>query len=360
MEGFGWFTYETMRRIVLQNPEHDFIFFFDRPYDESFVFAKNVTPVVVSPPARHPILFRIWFDYSLPRFFKKYKCEAFISPDGYLSLRTSIPQLAVIHDLNFEHNPEDLPKAHRHYYRSFFPKFAKKASRIVTVSAFSKDDIIKTYRVPPDKIDVVYNGVSADFKPISDAEITAVQRNYTAGHSYLLFVGALHKRKNLQRLVEAYHELIKEKRIQQHLLIVGETMWKSQAIKIPKELKDFIHFTGHLDSTNLAKVTAAADLLCFVSYFEGFGIPIIEAMKSGVPVLAGNLTALPEVGGDAAFYCDPYSVDSIKEGILHVLDDPTLRFTMIEKGFSRAEKFNWDKTAQGLWNSFEKMISQKK
>lgn len=356
MEGFGWFTYETIRRIVLQHPEHEFVFFFDRPYDDAFVFADNVTPVVVSPPARHPLLFRIWFDWSLPKYFKKYNCEAFISPDGYLSLKTNIPQLAVIHDLNFEHNPEDLPRSHRNYYRHFFPKFAIKASRIVTVSEFSKKDIQKCYGIDTQKIDVVYNGVSEKFKPIETHEKLEIQSNFSKGNPYLLFVGALHKRKNLQRLVDAYYELRKEKSIHQHLLIVGEAMWKSQSFIIPEELKGFVHFTGHLDSLNLAKVTAATDLLCFVSYFEGFGIPVLEAMKSGVPVLAGNLTALPEVGGDAAYYCDPYSVESIKEGLLQVIDDPTLRFSMIEKGLARAEQFTWDKTAQGLWKSFEKMI----
>ncbi|MCC5924555.1 MAG: glycosyltransferase family 4 protein [Crocinitomicaceae bacterium] len=357
MEGFGWFTFETMRRIVLQHPEHEFIFFFDRPFDKSFLFSDNITPVVVSPPARHPILFRIWFDYSLPRVFKKYKCEAFISPDGYLSLQTKIPQLAVIHDLNFEHNPEDLPIFYRKYYKTFFPKFAKKAARIVTVSEFSKEDIEKKYGIPSRKIDVVYNGVSDVFQPIGKLEKKNVQQTYTAGNPYLLFVGALHKRKNLQRLIDAYFELRQEKRIQHHLLIVGETMWGSQTIKIHQELKRFVHFTGHLDTLNLAKVTASADMLCFVSYFEGFGIPVLEAMRSGVPVLAGSLTALPEIGGDAAFYCDPYSVESIKEGILQVLDDQILRCAMIEKGLIRADSFSWNNTAKGLWCSFERMMN---
>lgn len=358
MEGFGWFTFETVRRIVRMHPEHDFIFFFDRPFDSSFVFADNVTPVVVPPPARHPLLFRVWFDFSLPRFFKKYNCDAFISPDGYLSLRTDIPQLAVIHDLNFEHNPEDLPTAHRRYYRTFFPKFAKKAARLVTVSNFSKQDIQKTYGIPADKIDVVYNGVAAIFQPLSEKKKQDIRRDYTASNPYLLFVGALHKRKNLQRLIDAFLELHQAGRIEHHLLIVGETMWRSQAIKLPEELKEFIHFTGHLDTNRLAHVTASADLLCFVSCFEGFGIPILEAMKSGVPVLAGNLTALPEVGGDAALYCDPYSVESIKEGILQVLDNERLQESMRLNGIERAANFSWDKTADGLWESFEKMMHQ--
>src|SRR6056300_399785 len=99
MEGFGWFTYETVKRMVMDHPEHTFIFFFDRPYDSHYVFAKNVIPIVLRPPARHPILFKIWFNYSITRALKKHKADVFFSPDGYLSLRTTVPQIGVIHDL---------------------------------------------------------------------------------------------------------------------------------------------------------------------------------------------------------------------------------------------------------------------
>ena len=109
MEGFGWYTFETISRIVKKHPEHEFFFFFDRPFDKKFIFASNVTPVVLNPPARHPILFKIWFDRSVTKALKKYQCDAFISPDGYLSLKTDVPQLGVIHDLNFEHHPKDIP-----------------------------------------------------------------------------------------------------------------------------------------------------------------------------------------------------------------------------------------------------------
>jgi len=134
MEGFGWYTYEIMKRLVENHPEHTFILFFDRSYDAKFVFGENVIPVVLHPQARHPILFRIWFNWSVKRALKKYRADVFFSPDGYLSLTSDLPQIAVMHDLNFEHNPKDLKPTMRKYYQTYFPRFASKAKHIITVS----------------------------------------------------------------------------------------------------------------------------------------------------------------------------------------------------------------------------------
>ena len=152
MEGFGWYTYEISKRLVRNHPEHTFYFFFDRPFDESFVFEKNVVPLALSPPARHPILFYIWFEWSVRKALRKFKIDIFFSPDGYLSLGSKVRQVGTIHDINFEHNPQDVPLAPRIYLRKFFPKFAKKAHRLITVSEYSKSDIVQTYGVPEEKI----------------------------------------------------------------------------------------------------------------------------------------------------------------------------------------------------------------
>src|SRR5690606_32666151 len=147
LEGIGWYTHETIKRIVKAHPEHEFIFFFDRPYDTSFVFADNVTPVVFGPPARHPVLFYIWYEMRIPYMLRKYKVDLFVSPDGLTSLTTSVPTCLVMHDLAFEHYPHHLKASIRYYLRYFSPIFAKKATRIVTVSEFSKQDIASTYHI---------------------------------------------------------------------------------------------------------------------------------------------------------------------------------------------------------------------
>ena len=133
---------------------HQFFFFFDRPFSDEFIFEENIKPVIISPQARHPILFNIWFDYMVNRALKKYNIDVFFSPDGMLSLRTEVPQITVIHDLNFEHHPEDLPTHITKYYRKRFPLFAQKANHILTVSENSKKDIIATYGINEQKINV--------------------------------------------------------------------------------------------------------------------------------------------------------------------------------------------------------------
>lgn len=361
MEGFGWFTFETVKRFVINHPEHEFYFFFDRAYDKKYIFAKNVIPIILNPPARHPILFKIWFDYSVTRALKKYKIDLFLSPDGYLSLLTKTPQIGVIHDINFEHYPNDIPLIPRKYLRKYFPLFAKKAKHIITVSNFSKQDIIEKYGISPDKITVAHNGASELFIPLTPPEQDVIRAKYTKGKPYFLFVGALHPRKNISRLLQAYHAFLAETKSETQLVIVGETLWNNDDfIKKIADLaiKQSVHFTGHLSLEELTKVVASAKALTFVSYFEGFGIPIVEAMQAGTPVVCGNMTSLPEVAGEAAIYVDPFSVESIKNGLIQVDMSQTLRSSLIEKGLQQAKKFSWDTSAEIIWEVIENELNR--
>lgn len=359
MEGFGWYTYEVVKRLVERHPEHEFFFFFDRSYDPKFLFGANVTPVVLRPPARHPVLFWIWFEWSVRRALKKYRCDVFFSPDGYLSLGSNVPQTAVIHDLNFEHYPQDIPWLPRLYLRRFFPKFAKKAAAIVTVSHYSKADIHTTYAIPEERIIVGWNGASDDFGPLDRDTIAAVRTTYTSGKPYFIFVGALHPRKNIGRLLEAFAGFSQEN-AETDLLIVGEVLWKKTGLgipDIPESVKERIHFTGHVSKTELTRLMGAAFALAYVPYFEGFGIPIAEALRCGIPVLSGNRTSLPEVAGDAAIYCDPFSVEDIRSGMQRLCDDPVLYRNLQQKALGRSMLFSWDQTADACWKAIQKTLS---
>ena len=208
LEGIGWFTYETLKRITKAHPEHQFYFLFDRKYDDSFIFSDNITPIILSPQARHPILFKIWFNWSVHRFLKKINADLFVSPDGYLSLPTKIPQVAVMHDLNFEHYPEFLPKHITKYYTTYFPLFAKKATKIVTVSNFSKQDIVTQYAINPQKIDVVYNGINQRFRPLDLGLQNKIRAQYTKGAPFFIYVGSLNpKRSKPMRILSVCFKL---------------------------------------------------------------------------------------------------------------------------------------------------------
>ena len=207
MDGIGWFAYETLRRVVEGHPEHQFIFFFDRKPAEEFVFASNVTPVTLCPPARHPVLWYLFFQYSLKRALKRYKIDVFLSPDGFIPLRCSIPVIDVIHDLNFEHSRGNLRGSHQRYMTHFFPRYARASTRVATVSQFSRHDIAQTYGLSLDKIDVVYNGASDMYRPYGDGVREMMRRDYAGGRPFFLFVSTILKRKNLQSLLAAFDSL---------------------------------------------------------------------------------------------------------------------------------------------------------
>jgi len=359
LEGIGWFTFETLKRIVHQHPEVEFYFLFDRTPDPSFLFGKNVAPVVIGPPARHPFLFVLWFEWSVPRALKRIRPDLFLSPDGYLSLSAKVPSLAVIHDLNFEHFPEDLPWLVRWYYRSFFPRFARKAKRIATVSEFSSDDISSTYGIDPKVIDVVYNGANEKFLPVSEQVAAATRGEFAEGKPYFVFVGSLHPRKNLARLFAAFDLFKQRTGGEEKLLVVGEKKWWTPEIR--KAYKGSINrtdiiFSGRLEPEVLCRVTASALASVYVSYFEGFGIPIVEAFQSGVPVITADATATAEIAGGAAMLVDPFDVKSIAEALMALATQPDLRRELVDKGFERAEAFTWQKSSDRLWSSVLKAL----
>lgn len=358
LEGIGWVAYETLSRIVKAHPEDEFYFLFDRKPDPKFIFADNVKPVVLFPQARHPFLYIIYFEISVTRALRKIRPDIYLSTDAYLSLRSKTPQIAVFHDINFEHFPQDFPRLALWHYKKFFPKYARKAKQIITVSGFSKQDIIDNYKVEPDKINVVYNAANEGFKPLSDAEKIQIREKYTSGYQYFMFVGSLHPRKNLARLFPAY-DIFKEKTDSDvKLLIVGEKRWWTEPIQKAYEAmkhKDDVVFVGHLQMKELNEMTAAALASVYVSYFEGFGIPIVEAFKCDVPVITSNVTSMPEVAGDAALLVDPFNVDSIAEAMVKMLDEDVRR-NLIEKGRVRREDFSWDKAAAGWWNVIKNNI----
>jgi len=359
LEGIGWFTYESLKRIVNLHPEHEFYFIFDRTYDKEFIFADNVTPIVIGPPARHPILHYIWYEISIPRILKKINPDVFISPDAFISLRSKYPDLIVIHDLNFEHFPEHMPKLWRGYYSYFTPRYAKKVTRIATVSNFSKNDIVKQYGIDPNKIDVVFNGSGEKFKPILYEDKLKTKKSFTNNCDFFVFVGALNPRKNLANIFRAFDKFKSNYKTNIKFVVVGEKMYWSDDIKSAfdkMEYKDEVVFTGRLEPDVLSKIIGSSIALVYTSFFEGFGIPIIEAFNAEVPVITSNVTAMPEIAGDAAILVDPESVEQIANAMHKVSHDSNFANSLIEKGKLRRAEFSWDNTADNVWRSIEKII----
>lgn len=363
LEGIGWVAFETLKRITRAHPEHEFFFIFDRKWDEKFIFSDNVTPIAAGPQARHPFLYYIWFEWAIPRVLKKINADLFLSPDAYLSLKTKVPSIPVFHDLNFEHYPEDMPPLNGKYNRYYFPRFARKAEKIVTVSEFSKKDIMNLYDIPSEKIEVVYNGANEAFMPVADDIQEETRKLLTGGSPYFIFVGALHPRKNLARLFQAF-DYFKEQHVSDiKLLIVGTKMFWTKDIQEAYDgmrHADEVIFSGRMSAEQLHLAVGSALAMIYVSYFEGFGIPIIEAYRCDTPVVTSNVTSMPEVAGDAAVLVDPFSVKSIAKGLETVALDPEKRAELIIKGRERQKIFTWDQSAKNLWKVIEEVLNNKK
>lgn len=354
IDGISRFSYETLKRITQNHPEHAFIFYFDRQFSDEFIFSSNITPVVVPPQTRRPFLNEIWTGFTLPRAMKKHQLDVFLSTDGLLPLSTTVPCLPVIHDLNFEHHPEWLPNYAVKYYRKRYPQFAAKGKRIATVSEFSKQDIATHYRISPEKIDVVYNGVSDRFHALSPDEQQGIRKKFSNGIRYMLFVGSLHPRKNILKTLLAF-DAYRAQSEATKLVIAGEKYFGNREMEHvynQMQFREDVIFTGTVSDNDLIQLYAAAHTFVFASLFEGFGIPVLEAMKSGCPVIASNTTSLPEVCGDAAILVNPDDPQDITRAMIE-MDQEQIREKYINLGVRRAAFFTWDQSAALLWKSIE-------
>jgi glycosyltransferase involved in cell wall biosynthesis len=353
LEGIGWFTHQVLQRMVLSHPEHDFIFIFDRPFHPDFIFAKNVIPIVVGPPARHPFLWWIWFEISIPRILKKYKADVFLSTDGFASLQTKVPQCLVIHDLAFVHYPQYIPKLICKYLQIFTKKYVAKASAIVTVSQHTYNDVATTYNIPTSKLNIVYNGAHADYKPLSFAIKTEIKNKYTNGVDYFVYAGSLHPRKNIVNLLKAFAQFKKFTQSKMKLLLIGRLAWLTKEIELALEqhpyVSDIIRIP-YLDASELSKVIGSAYAMVYVSRFEGFGIPILEAISCHVPVITSNITSMPEVGGDACLLVNPESATDIADAMKQIYNNENLKNKLIENCAAQAAKFNWNISAEKLFS----------
>ncbi len=360
MDGIARFSYETLQLITRAHPEIQFTFIFDRQVEQNtFKFPENVSFVTVSPPARHPVLWFVWFEINLKRYINQNNFDLFLSPEGWVPPKLNCKSLAVIHDLNFEHHPQHIIWSHRKYLQHFFPKFAKRATRIATVSEYSKHDISSTYNVPSREIDVVYNGVNEVFNPASIEKQLEFKERYTSKNDFFIFIGTIHPRKNLEHLLFAFEDFKTRTTNKTKLLIAGNKKWwpsKLEKTFQSMNFKEDVNFMGRLSDEELSMALSSALALTYLPYFEGFGIPILEAFQTETAVITSNATSMPEVAADAAILCSPRNVSEIANAMELIANQPEKRTSLIEKGKLRKQDFSWENSANLLWNSIEKTL----
>ena len=359
LEGYGYFVLETFNRLSEKYPEHEFIFIFDRPISKKFIFKENVTPIVVGPPARHPLLWKLWYDIKIPHALKKYKVDLFVSCDGFCSLTTKVPQCMVVHDLSFLHFPSLNKKSHILFYKRYTSKYLNKAAAVATVSAFSKNDILAHYKINSSKINIVYSAAREIFTPVDEPEKEATKQKFTEGKEFFVYAGAIHPRKNLINLLKAFSIFKKKQQSNMKLLLAGRLAWKYdsflKSLKTYKYRSDVV-MTGYLDEKELVKVIGSAYALVYPSLLEGFGVPILEAMRCDVPVITSSNSPMQEIAKDAALYIDPSDHNDIADKMMLLYKDEALRKKLIRKGKEITPQYSWDRTAALLWQCILKAI----
>ena len=353
LDGLGRFSYETSKWMVENHPEHEYFFIFDRKFDPKYIFSDRITPVVIPPQARHPLLWYMWYEWTLPYVLQKHRIDLFISTDGLGSLRSKTPSCTVIHDLAFEHFPDQVSYLTRQYYRYFIPRYVTQSHVLAAVSDATRLDIAGHYGISPDKITNVESACSGYFHPLDATQQQQTKATYTGGKDYFIFVGAISPRKNVVRILEAF-DLFKQKQASDmKLVLVGRKAWLTgefeQALANHPFKQDILHLQG-IDNETLVQLLGSACASLYPSLLEGFGLPILEAQKCHTPIITSNCFSMPEVAGDAALLVDPTDAGDLAQKMEMVYRDERLRADLIAKGSRNWQRYSWSRTAELLYN----------
>lgn len=286
----------------------------------------------------------LWSQISLPLYLYSHKnIDVYFSPAHYLPRFCPVPQVVTIHDLAYLYYPEDFTKKDFYQLKNWTSFSIKKTKKIIAVSKTTKKDIIKNYLINDDKINVIYNGFERKIQQLGK-KIELEKRN----KPYILYVGTLQPRKNIETLIDAF---IKFKAVYPYfeLIIAGKKGWlydKIFAKVTDNGLKNDVFFTDYVSDNQLIFLYKNAFCLVLPSFYEGFGIPVLEAMNFGCPVVASFFSSLPEIGGDASLYFDPKNPDDLFEKLKSLKENKGLRKELIAKGRQRIKDFSWEKCAE--------------
>ncbi|HIC88353.1 MAG TPA: glycosyltransferase family 1 protein [Anaerolineae bacterium] len=287
-------------------------------------------------------LTRIGFDRLLPDATLFHATEHLLLPLHH------VPTLLTVHDLIFRHLPEHHKPLNRWYLNLTMPLYCRRADAIIAVSEQTRQDLITAYSLPSEKIQVVYEAADPRFHPQPETEVARVRQKYSLPDRYLLFVGTIEPRKNLVRLLEAF-TVVKGEGLIEALVIVGKRGWlydRFLACLEQSPVRQAVLFPGYVLDDDLPAIYAGAQLFAFPSLYEGFGLPVLEAMACGIPVVASDRSSIPEIGGTAALYVDPTDTDGLAAALRRVLRDVDLQDQMRRQGLQQAARFSWHRVAE--------------
>jgi glycosyltransferase involved in cell wall biosynthesis len=308
---------------------------------------------------------RLLYEYAfLPRAVRKHNVDLFHGPSNLLPLRKVVPYVLTIHDMSYFVDPRRYTRTKVMYWHAVSRRSAKLADYIITDSDYSKQDIIRYLDYPSDRIRVIAMAAHPRFRPIlNHVALEEFRARYGLEGPYALCVGTLEPGKNLFRVVRAFAQLRNQGAHEYHLVLVGDKGWLYQDIFAEVRqlgLEKEVHALGHIPDDDLPLAYNCAELFVFPSLNEGFGLPVLEAMACGVPVVTSNCSALPEVAGDAACLVDPYDERAIAQAMQSVLSDTGKREELIQKGLRRSAMFSWERTARETLEVYEAVAQERR
>lgn len=354
--GIGWYTHYLIKWLPQVDPETFYTAWYLHARDpfnkqKAFDDLPNLNEKGIPFPAR--AWQRLSNRTGMPRVEWTTRFDAFFAPN-YIPPRTRTKGLVVtVHDLAFKILPETAPHANRFWHRYFEESLAQ-AAEIITVSEATRADLCDIYDISPEKVTAVLSGVdTAVYSPASEADVATTKQEFGIDGPYLLFVGGLEPRKNLRMLLRAFSHLPSEIRptlvlagAPVHWIPGGPEIMTSAMRALSSEVQDKVVLTGYVTEAQKVALLTGAEALVYPSVYEGFGMPVLEAMGCGTPVLTSNLSSLPEVAGEDAVLVDPYETSSIAEGMARLITDEALRDRLRRAGLARAARFSWEETAR--------------
>jgi len=352
MEGIGRYSKEIITQLVIAYPEDEFHILLDRNFQPDWLKELGAAIHIVHPQARHPILWYLWYEWALSSKLDKIQPDVLFCPEGYLSKKTKIPTVMTVHDLAFKHFPEGTYPSHIRYLEKNTASFVERADHLICVSRFTESDLLHHYPEATGKTSIVGHGVDKSFAPISSAEQDSIRQVLTKGVPYFLYLGSMHPRKNIVNLIEAFELYTKEGYEPRYLVLAGRLAWKSDGIKSKIEsssCRDYIIYESDLD-IKIPALIGSADTVCYISLLEGFGLPALEAMACGVPVITSRGSVMNEVCGDAGLYVDPENPEDIKNGMFQVVNSQGLRKNLVTMGFRKSAAFRWPDAADRVYD----------
>lgn len=366
--GIGRYTYEISKRLQCLNDGKYEIFYNYGFYSKELYGSENKSAVNEQRIKR----FKLFIDklpflkkiirslYSVRARFSNESFELYFQPNFIPTKNVKAKKtVCTLHDFSFKLQPHWHPKERLEYFNKNF-YLIQRATHIITGSKFTKKEIIDYMQILEDKISVIYHGVDHElYKTYPLKETQKTRDEFLLPKKFLLFVGSIEPRKNLITLLKAYNLLSQEQKSELPLILVGFKGWENKDImqEIEKN-KEHIRYLGFVTDTKLAHIYNLATIFIYPSLYEGFGLPPLEAMACGAPVIVSNVASLPEVCSDAAFYIDPTDIQDIKNKIITLLKDETLREELSQKGKLQAASFSWDKSASQHLKVFQKVLAK--